>query len=124
MQEVLEGCERVLREHPRIWPDAVVVKFKEFGASSLDIEIMAWFQVPTWADFQQCRQEVLLGFMKVVEDAGTGFAFPTRTVHLINEPTPKPAADRERASAPPARAPTPQHRDTAKPEDLPVADGE
>jgi MscS family membrane protein len=91
MQEVLDGFERVLREHPKIWPDAVVVKFKEFGASSLDIEIMAWFQVPTWGDFQQCRQEVLLGFMQVVEDAGTGFAFPTRTVHLINEPTSQPA---------------------------------
>ncbi len=84
MQQVLEGFERVLREHPKIWPDSMVIKFKEFGASSLDIEIMAWFQVPTWADFQQCRQEVLLGFMQVVEDAGTAFAFPTRTVHVFD----------------------------------------
>jgi len=91
MQQVLEGFERVLREHPKIWPDAVVVKFKEFGASSLDIEIMAWFEVPTWGDFQLCRQEVLLGFMQVVEDAGTAFAFPTRTVHLVGPgPAPNP----------------------------------
>jgi len=88
MGEVLEGFERVLRGHPKIWPDSIVVKFKEFGPSSLDIEIMAWFQVPTWADFQLCRQEVLLGFMKVVEDAGTAFAFPTRTVHVVNAPDP------------------------------------
>jgi MscS family membrane protein len=121
MQEVLDGFERVLREHPKIWPDAVVVKFKEFGASSLDIEIMAWFQVPTWADFQQCRQEVLLGFMKVVEDAGTGFAFPTRTVHLFDETTPKPAMGPagEPHPAPPSSPP----RDTVRPEGLPVADG-
>ncbi len=83
MQQVLDGFERVLREHPKIWPDAMVVKFKEFGASSLDIEIMAWFAVPSWGDFQLCRQEVLLGFMQVVEQAGTAFAFPTRTVHLV-----------------------------------------
>lgn len=83
MQQVLEGFERVLREHPKIWPDAMVVKFKEFGASSLDIEIMAWFAVPTWGDFQLCRQEVLLGFMQVVEQAGAAFAFPTRTVHVV-----------------------------------------
>ena len=76
MQQVLGGFERVLREHPKIWPDAMVVRFKEFGASSLDIEIMAWFAVPTWADFQLCRQEVLLGFMKVVEDAGTELRLP------------------------------------------------
>jgi MscS family membrane protein len=86
MLQVLEGFERVLRSHPRIWPDAMVIKFKEFGASSLDIEVMAWFAVPTWGDFQACRQEVLLGFMEVVERAGTSFAFPTRTVHLVAQP--------------------------------------
>jgi MscS family membrane protein len=120
MQEVLQGLERVLREHPKIWPDAVIVKFKEFGASSLDIEIMAWFQVPTWGDFQQCRQEVLLGFMQVVEDAGTGFAFPTRTVHLIQEGGSAPAVETERPSTPPPSS----RGDTARPEDLPVADGD
>ncbi len=120
MQQVLEGFERVLREHPKIWPDAMVVKFKEFGASSLDVEIMAWFQVPTWADFQLCRQEVLLGFMKVVEEAGTGFAFPTRTLHVFNEDRgapredPEPAAVRPRSDAPPPG--------TSRAEDLPTAD--
>ena len=44
MREVLAGLEAVLRAHPLIWPDAVVVRFKQFGAFSLDIEIMAWFQ--------------------------------------------------------------------------------
>ena len=83
MKEVLEGFERVLRSHPKIWPDAVVVRFANFGASSLDIEIMAWFQVPEWSDFQLARQEVLLQFMEVVEKAGSSFAFPTRTVHLV-----------------------------------------
>jgi MscS family membrane protein len=85
MREVLAGLERVLREHPRIWPDAVVVRFKEFGASSLDIEVMAWFQTADWSQFQLVRQEVLLQFMEVVEKAGSSFAFPTRTVHLVND---------------------------------------
>jgi MscS family membrane protein len=83
MRRVLEGLEGVLRRHPRIWPDAVVVRFREFGASSLDIEIMAWFMTPEWGEFQLIRQEVLLQFMEVVEGAGTSFAFPTRTVHLV-----------------------------------------
>jgi MscS family membrane protein len=64
----------------------MVVRFKEFGACSLDIEIMAWFQTQDWSEFQLIRQEVLLQFMEVVESAGTSFAFPTRTVHLVQEP--------------------------------------
>lgn len=122
MLQVIDGVERVLREHPRIWPDAMVVKFKEFGASSLDIEVMAWFQVPTWADFQHCRQEVLLSFMKVVEDAGTGFAFPTRTLHVFNETSPSPPPPKE--EAPPPSEPLPSEREGVKAGDLPVADGE
>jgi MscS family membrane protein len=91
MRDVLEGLERVLRAHPKIWPEAVVVRFKEFASSSLDIEIMAWFQTPDWAEFQLIRQNVLLDFMEVVEAAGSSFAFPTRTVHVVNEaPAPTP----------------------------------
>jgi MscS family membrane protein len=82
MREVLAGFERVLRDHPKLWPDAVVVRFREFAASSLDIEIMAWFQTVDWAEFQLIRQEILLQFMEVVERSGTSIAFPTRTVHL------------------------------------------
>ncbi|MCG6925763.1 MAG: mechanosensitive ion channel family protein [Acidobacteria bacterium] len=120
MLQVIEGFERVLRDHEKIWPDAMVVKFKEFGASSLDIEIMAWFQVPTWGDFQQCRQEVLLGFIKVVEDAGTAFAFPTQTLHVFNEK----ASPSVNEPTPPPPAPSSPPPDTAKPEDLPVSDGD
>jgi MscS family membrane protein len=85
MQEVLKGLEDVLRAHPRIWPDAVVVRFKEFAASSLDIEVMAWFETAVWSEFQLIRQEILLDFMRVVEGAGASFAFPTRTVHVVND---------------------------------------
>lgn len=85
MREVLEGFERVLRAHPRIWPDAMMVRFREFAASSLDIEIMAWFQTSTWSGFQLIRQEVLLDFMGVVEASGSAFAFPAQTLHLVRE---------------------------------------
>ncbi len=85
MRQVLDGLEKVLRDHPKIWPDAIVVRFKEFGASSMDIEIMAWFLTSVWSEFQLIRQEVLLQFMEVVEGAGTSFAFPTRTVHLVRD---------------------------------------
>jgi MscS family membrane protein len=77
MREVLAEMERVLRAHPKIWPDAVVVKFMGVGASSFDIEVMAWFQMTDWGEFQGVRQEILLQFMEIVERSGTAFAVPT-----------------------------------------------
>jgi MscS family membrane protein len=95
MRQVLEGLEAVLRAHPLIWPEAVIVRFKELGASSLDIEIMAWFRTSDWSKFQLIRQEVLLQFLQIVEGAGTGFAFPTRTVHVVREPRPEQPEERQ-----------------------------
>jgi MscS family membrane protein len=83
MRSVLDGLERVLREHPKIWPDNVIVRFKQLGASSLDIEVMAWFTTSDWSEFLLIRQETLLAFMGVVERCGCHFAFPTQTVHLV-----------------------------------------
>lgn len=85
LRGVLVGFESVLRAHPKIWPDAVIVRFREFAASSLDIEVMAWFQTADWGEFQRIREHILLQFMDVVERVGTSFAFPTRTVHMVTE---------------------------------------
>ncbi len=82
MREVLEGLERELRAHPKIWPDAVVVKLCALNVESIDVEIMAWFQTPNWGEFQGIRQEMLLRFLDVIEKAGTSLALPTRTIHV------------------------------------------
>ena len=85
MREVLAGFERVLREHPGIWRDEIIVRFLQFADSSLDIEVMAWFTTIDMAQFRGWRQDVLLGFMDVVEKAKTSFAYPTRTIHVASE---------------------------------------
>jgi MscS family membrane protein len=85
MREVLAGIEGVLRDHPKIWTDSVVVRFDSFGNSSLNIQVMAWFTTASYDEYQLIRQEVLLQFMDVVEKAGTSFAFPTQTIHVAGD---------------------------------------
>ncbi len=84
MREVVAGIETLLRAHPKIWPDTVVVRFLGFAESSLHVELMAWFQTTDVGEYRDIRQEVLLAMMEVVENAGTTFAFPTRTIHLVS----------------------------------------
>ncbi len=85
LRAVLGGIEAALRAHPRLWPDGVSVRFTEFRESSLNVEVMAWFQMSDWGAFTADRQELFLRFMAIVEDAGATLAFPTRTVHLVQE---------------------------------------
>jgi MscS family membrane protein len=83
MREVLNGIEGVLRTHPRIAPDAPMVRFTEFKESVLNVEVAAWFATTDFAEFTRFRQELYLAFMEVVERSGASFAFPTRTVRVI-----------------------------------------
>jgi MscS family membrane protein len=84
--ELLRRLDAVLRDHPKIWHDDIIVRFSGFAASSLDIEIMAWFQTSDYGEFRTARQEVFLAFMKVVEECGTSFVFPTQTLHIESLP--------------------------------------
>jgi MscS family membrane protein len=82
LRKVLANVEAEVRAHPKVWPDVVLVRFAGMGESALTVEVMAWFQTTDWDEFTLIRQELLLRFMEIVEEAGTSFAFPTRTVVL------------------------------------------
>ena len=96
VRAVVAGIEEMLRAMPRVWPDVVVSRFVALGPSSLDVEVLCWFQTADLNEFRELRQDALLGIMKVVRDAGTDFAYPTQTIHLGPAP-PTPPAERARA---------------------------
>jgi MscS family membrane protein len=83
VRQVLAGFDRVLRAQPKLFPEGVTVLLRGLGNSSLDIEVTAQFQTEDYGEYQAIRQEILLQFLSVVEEAGTSLAFPTQTVHLV-----------------------------------------
>lgn len=85
VRRVLAEVEAALRAHPKIWPDTVLVRLTDLKDSSIEVEVMAWFQTTDSNEFTAIRQELLLRFLEIVERAGTSLAFPTRTVHLVKE---------------------------------------
>jgi MscS family membrane protein len=85
LRQILDGCHEVIRSHPDAWQELIVVKFQGFGESALEIEVMCWFETVDFPTYREYREQVLLGFMQVVEEAGSSFAFPTRTVHLVDQ---------------------------------------
>lgn len=82
LRAAIEGMKAVLLGHPKIWTDTVIVRLSALGASSLDIEVMAWFTTSDVNEFGEIQQEVLIGLLEAVQAAGTALAFPTQTVEL------------------------------------------
>ncbi len=98
IRQVLESCERILRAEPKLWPHDLFVRFKEVGGTSLDVEVLAWFET-TWEEFTLIRQEVLLQFLEAVEKAGTRLASPAQTINVVTRAAPEPARARSRPQA-------------------------
>lgn len=90
---VLAGMEEVLRTHPKIWPDGIVAKFSAFGPVGLEIETLCFFNTSDFEQFRIFRQEILFGFMRVVEGAGASLAYPPAMAASIagrTAPAPRP----------------------------------
>ncbi len=91
MREAVQRIEAYLRGNAEIHQEFMLVKFTEFGASSLDILVYCFTVTTDWERHLQLRQDMNLAVMDIVADLGLSIAFPTRTVHLVNE-EPAPSA--------------------------------
>jgi MscS family membrane protein len=86
MRAVLEGLEQALRAQRTLFPEGQSVRFANISASSLDVEVNAWFATADWNEFTVVRQELLLRFLEVVRGSGSALAFPTQTLHVASAP--------------------------------------
>ena len=76
VRTVVESIEAVLRRHPLVWPETVVARLSNLSATAIEIEVICWFQTTDVDRFRVGRQEVLLGVIGAVEDAGARFVTP------------------------------------------------
>ena len=66
--------------HPQT--EDVWVHWKDFGESSLNIQVTYWSKAMDPKGFLDAIDELNAGIKKAMDAAGFGFAFPTRTVVL------------------------------------------
>jgi MscS family membrane protein len=78
---VLASLRTMLLGHPRVVDDEPKVRFAGFGNYALSVEIRANINTTDPNEFRAIREDIYLRMMKIVKDAGTGFAFPSRTVY-------------------------------------------
>ncbi len=78
----LARLRETLHAHPRITSETVRVRFSGYGDSSLNVRIRVYAKTTEWNDFYAIREDIFLRLFDLVEEAGTSFAFPSRTLYL------------------------------------------
>ncbi len=95
LRYVLAKLRELLIAHPMVSPDPARVRFVGFGDFSLNVEIFAYVLSADRNIYLGIVEDLNLRIMDVVEEAGSGFAFPSQTTYLARDKAP----DTERREA-------------------------
>jgi MscS family membrane protein len=85
LRYVLVRLREMLNGHPKVSPDKLHVRFDGFGAYSLDIALFAFIRTRDWLTYRAIREDINLRIIDIVNEAGTGFAFPSQTAYLSRD---------------------------------------
>jgi MscS family membrane protein len=86
VEPIIKKVKAMLQNHPEIDNEkTLIVNFNTFAASSLNFFIYTFTKTTNWIEFHDVKQDVLLKIIKIVEENGAEFAFPTSTMHLANQ---------------------------------------
>jgi len=78
-----EGIRELIRTHPYTRKDYYQIWCNEFGASSLDVMLYMFFEVPDWNTELRERERLFLDIVRLADQLGVQFAFPTQTLHVF-----------------------------------------
>ncbi|WP_455384050.1 mechanosensitive ion channel family protein [Acidihalobacter prosperus] len=94
MAPIVRDVEAMLRADPEIDTDqTLMVNFNAFSSSSLDFFVYCFTRTTDWAHYHVVKQSVLLRIAEVVAAHGAEIAFPTRTLHMVQENADAPVAE-------------------------------
>ncbi len=94
MEELLRRIKDLLKNDEGVDQDFYIVRFTEFGASSLDVFLYYFTKSIKWDEHLAVRERMNLNIMRTINEMGLSIAFPTRSIHVESMPPKKGAGDR------------------------------
>mgnify|MGYP001795668576 CR=1 FL=1 len=88
-----EGIRELVRTHPYTRKDYYQVWMHQWSASSMDVLLYVFFEVPDWNTELRERERLFIDIVRLADKLGVQFAFPTQTVHLFKEEHPPKLAE-------------------------------
>jgi MscS family membrane protein len=98
MEAFVEGVKSIIRAGEHINQTNYEVHFNGYGAHSLDVLVYLFFEVKDWSQQLQLQHNFLLDVMRLAEEVGVEFAYPTQTLHVDSFHGEKPRRSAEERS--------------------------
>lgn len=82
MDAIVEEIKSIIKAEEHIDPESIMVFFRDYSASSLDIWIVYVSKDGDFQHFMRVKQRINLNIMRAVQARGLSFAFPTQTLEF------------------------------------------
>ena len=95
LREVRDSIENYVTDNADFAPAdevATFVRIDSFNDSSIDILLYCFTRTTKWGEWLKIKEELAYKVKEIVEGAGTGFAFPSRSVYVHALPAENPEA--------------------------------
>jgi len=89
LREVRDRIERYVHDNDEFATPSEVATFVRidgFSDSSIDILLYCFTRTTVWGEWLEIKERLAYEIKKIVTDAGTGFAFPSRSLYLESLP--------------------------------------
>lgn len=88
---IMQRIKDYLQSHAEIETDSskavMQINLEAFNDSSIDILLYYFTKTTRWKEWLRIREENMLEFMKIVEQEGAAFAFPSQQIYLEKLPS-------------------------------------
>jgi MscS family membrane protein len=81
-----QGLRTLALEHPATRKEAIFAGLYELSASSIDLLFICHFDVRDFGSHIKARHELLLDVVTLASRLNVDFAYPTRTIHMVQPP--------------------------------------
>lgn len=79
---IVTGIKKVIEDDEKFDHSLYVVRFTDFGESSLNIRIYCFTRTTDFAEFQAIKEELNFKIMQLLEELDVEMAFPSQTIYL------------------------------------------
>ncbi|MAI08152.1 MAG: mechanosensitive ion channel protein MscS [Magnetococcales bacterium] len=93
LKQIRDGIEAYITENEDFTTPEEAAKFvriDKFNDSSIDIMLYCFTKTTVWGEWLEIKEKLAYAIKDIVENAGTGFAFPSQSVYLESLPADQP----------------------------------
>lgn len=84
VERVVNRIETMIKKHPDVHPDTIMVYFEKFSDSSLDIKFYFFTKTTVWSEHLAVREDINLKIMAILAEENVSLAYPIKNIYLKN----------------------------------------